>query len=1801
MTKKSGRCKKYARVLLAVILIVLTSFTSIPFDVLAVKQGISGQLKSAECFAEWNMDEGQGTAIYDEYGNYDGTLKGKVDWADGIKGKALSFEGGYVELGIPDLKGEWTMALWVKKGMNTHTNSVLIGGKSAELKLEQYNKTKKLGITVVGKKDYTFDYVLPEGEWYHLAFVSDSSGTSLYVNGEHAGSIPVAIDGPAYRLGAAESSDETSKGNMRAVLDEVKIYKEALTAEQIKDIFEGNVTDYTKEDLFGLLEQTQNYVKEDYTEKSWNTFAEAVAKANEVIADDNAAQADINRAYKQLKSSIEKLIETVGENEIHIGTFNIAANRKPDIETMRTVMEEKQIEIAGIQEVDMFTGRNNYDMLQKFVDGGYYSNAYFQKSIDYSGGEYGNGTLSIYPFSDTGGALLPATEGIEGRSYSRVILEKNGRQIAFYNTHLSYENYESRSEQIQTILAVMDKDPTPYKILTGDFNTNVSRSEFYPFLRNYNIANGKDNVWYDTVKKEDSGSTKSLCIDNIITTRNIKVNKVDMYESELSDHNLFYAECEFLDEEQPSFQLLDIRVDEASDYDEEKYTPASYEKLQKAMEDAKQLSSQASQAEINAAVDALESAMEGLERIPGEQTAQPSPEELREEYEYYDVLSDEFNGSVSDMWLMDYMPWWSDTAKREQSGTKTRYRFIDADSADNKSLQIYVNGNNVMGSENFQPYYLEKLSGPSSLEPRERYLADTSQKNSLNSKFAGFMAGSKDYLNTYRGQNAPIENHSTYKDSGATTYGYFETRVKFMSIKRGQGIAPAFWFIGMQDEADELGEVDVFEIIDNHTLDFTIHPKGDPDIKKVTKRITFDEDLSKEYHTYGVLWDETGFSLYVDGEFIYKHDQKIDYRMIPIFSINHHENGWIGSVDNQNLPEERTMDIDYYRVFKKSGTDPEQDKADLPDMEEGNNVSKAAYISLFGLTGVEADETPMQWLNDMDTKNTVLSGKNDAVGNPIKTSVLPQYLNIEWKTPAVFNTIILHAQNALSTAPTLIDVEVSEDGTKWNPILEDVRLEWKTDSQVAESQKIVLPKTQKDNLHTRIVIKEANMKNGQFGLCEVEIGENIEAMEPEYLPLPDTILDTEAIKSSEFTTWKMEDSLTSENGMKISMEEGTASYTDSVEGNGKALKIDGNTQVVKAPLKNSEGQQLKGDEDFTLSMWINPTYVSKKTGNSKDQIILAQQTGTSGGRPWMFLYEGTLGTYIGNVNTFGKIKVQKDTWQHVAVTFKVTDKEKKQAEVCLYVNGKADTSATVTYETDSLANPELLLGRHKNMKKGQYQGAMDEITLLKRALTEEEMAALYEADGKVDHISNKIYDATSVTKLPVISGKAGELQQTDLDFAEKISVVFEDLYTEDLPVIWNQEEIDKIDLNKPGTYTIHGILDMSGYQNISNTKNLFAEQQVEIKEQVSLAQLAAVLDRVNAVKQEEYTETSFDKFIAACESVQTQETLLIIGKYPEFSVPETVPEYATQDLVDKMVSDIEKAFDLLVKKDGQSKISTAVLEYALELAKKADTEGVLASVVDKFNAAVESGQALLDRVQAGDTAITQEMADNAWQEIINMMQYLSFKQGDKTDLAKVIALADEMNAHISSYLEEGKDAFVKALADAKEVQADGNAMQEEVNEAWKDLLTAMAGLQKIPDKTALEELLNKAKGLNEADYETASFGAFARALADAKAVYEDEQATTAEVNAAAKELEGAIAKLAPAKQTKENTVVNAGNQAGSDDKAVSADKKDADTTNRTAEKSVKTGDVANTAAVAAVMFAAAMTVVMVYTKKKEGR
>ena len=168
--------------------------------------------------AYWTMNEGEGETITDESGQNSGTLT-NVGWGEGQEGSALQFSGeGYVDLGYRDAIGDWTIGMWVKAGDTVGTNAVLVSSSESEIKLDQWNKTGKVGITEAGVADYTFDYSAPKGEWVHLTFVGDSNGTTLYVNGEEQDHLDATIDGPMYRLGASSGSSIT--GYLNGSLDE---------------------------------------------------------------------------------------------------------------------------------------------------------------------------------------------------------------------------------------------------------------------------------------------------------------------------------------------------------------------------------------------------------------------------------------------------------------------------------------------------------------------------------------------------------------------------------------------------------------------------------------------------------------------------------------------------------------------------------------------------------------------------------------------------------------------------------------------------------------------------------------------------------------------------------------------------------------------------------------------------------------------------------------------------------------------------------------------------------------------------------------------------------------------------------------------------------------------------------------------------------------------------------------------------------------------------------------------------------------------------------------------------------------------------------------------------------------------------------------------------------------------------------------------------------------------------------------------------------------------------------------------
>lgn len=257
-----------------------------------------------------------------------------------------------------------------------------------------------------------------------------------------------------------------------------------------------------------------------------------------------------------------------------VATNNIDAKAQPDVEAESKLLDDNGVEIAGLQEVDNLTIRNNYDVADKFK-GSIFKDAFFSNAIAYEGGEYGIATVSKYEFKSKDTVKLysdlfagedvakeleeayrnyvpgdeeaeekmsavSAKNPVEPRVYQRTVIEKEGKEIAFYNTHLSWENMELRKQQMEALKKAMDEDSCDYVVAVGDFNADQSTKEFSLFADGYVYANGLDGKWLDTYTGEDD-SMNVNSIDNIIVSKNITVQDVKTVSSELSDHNPLVA------------------------------------------------------------------------------------------------------------------------------------------------------------------------------------------------------------------------------------------------------------------------------------------------------------------------------------------------------------------------------------------------------------------------------------------------------------------------------------------------------------------------------------------------------------------------------------------------------------------------------------------------------------------------------------------------------------------------------------------------------------------------------------------------------------------------------------------------------------------------------------------------------------------------------------------------------------------------------------------------------------------------------------------------------------------------------------------------------------------------------------------------------------------------------------------------------------------------------------------------------------------------------------------------------------
>ncbi|RQP13831.1 MAG: hypothetical protein EAS52_18735 [Parapedobacter sp.] len=183
---------------------------------------------------------------------------------------------------------------------------------------------------------------------------------------------------------------------------------------------------------------------------------------------------------------------------------------------------------------------------------------------------------------------------------------------------------------------------------------------------------------------------------------------------------------------------------------------------------------------------------------------------------------------------------------------------------------------------------------------------------------------------------------------------------------------------------------------------------------------------------------------------------------------------------------------------------------------------------------------------------------------------------------------------------------------------------------------------------------------------------------------------------------------------------------------------------------------------------------------------------------------------------------------------------------------------------------------------------------------------------------------------------------------------------------------------------------------------------------------------------------------------------------------------------------------------------------------------------------LEAVRAIAEEVLANDHATQQEIDD----ALVALQNALAGLTVDKAGLQSAIGEAEGLTE--SDYSPESWSALQGALEAAQAVYDDPDATQSEIDAAEQALRDAMGNL--TVDKTALQNTVNEANDLNEVDYTPESWENLQGAIAEAKTVLDNPNATQAEVDEALENLNKALAALSAGNVLTAPTAVEA--QAG---------------------------------------------------------
>jgi chitodextrinase len=194
--------------------------------------------------AAYSFDGGSGTIVTDESGNgNNGALSGATWTTSGKNKSALTFDGVNDWVTVPDsasldLAAGMTLEAWVRPTVIGQFRTVVAkerpGGIVYALHASEDTSRPVGQVDIGGERNAVGPSPLPRNAWSHLATTYDGTTVRLYVNGVLGGSSTIVGSMPAsagpLRLGGNSIWSEWFQGQ----LDDVRIYKRALTATEIQ-------------------------------------------------------------------------------------------------------------------------------------------------------------------------------------------------------------------------------------------------------------------------------------------------------------------------------------------------------------------------------------------------------------------------------------------------------------------------------------------------------------------------------------------------------------------------------------------------------------------------------------------------------------------------------------------------------------------------------------------------------------------------------------------------------------------------------------------------------------------------------------------------------------------------------------------------------------------------------------------------------------------------------------------------------------------------------------------------------------------------------------------------------------------------------------------------------------------------------------------------------------------------------------------------------------------------------------------------------------------------------------------------------------------------------------------------------------------------------------------------------------------------------------------------------------------------------------------------------------------------------